>query len=378
MRVLHIISGLGNGGAEAILFNLCQSSSDDEHIVISLLDEGKYGSMLKDIGVEIHALNFSYKKLNFLAFLRLIKLIRQITPDVVQTWMIHANAIGGAASKLVGIKRIFWGIHQTSMTSRKTKLLSLIFTRINSFLSNIIPTKIIYCADKSREDQEAIGFKKNKGIVIHNGYNIDNFSPKKNSGHTLHNELNISANDVIVGYVGRFHPMKDLGNLIKAFAFLINQDFKGVHAVLVGSNIDNNNKELVDLLDMYELNQYVHLAGEKKDIPSFMNNIDLLALCSSYGEAFPNVLNEAMACGTPCVTTDVGDAAFIVGDTGWVVPPNDAEALANAIIEALKEKQMNNSFWSQRENNCRQRIINNFSLEIMTKKYHDIWADGIS
>ena len=377
MRVLHIISGLGNGGAEAILFNLCQSNKQNNHTVISLLDEGKYGPLLRDIGVEVYALNFSYKKFNFLAFLRLIKLIKQIMPDVVQTWMIHANAIGGAAAKLAGVKRIFWGIHQTSMANSKTNIISLLFTKINALLSNIIPTKIIYCAEKSREDQEAIGFKKIKGLVIQNGYNVENFSPKKPSDQTLNNELSIPPNVIIVGYVGRYHPMKDLGNLIKSFT-LLDQNFKDVHAVLVGSNIDNNNKELSDLLDEYKLNKYVHLVGERKDIPAFMNSIDLFALCSSYGEAFPNVLNEAMACGKPCVTTDVGDAALIVGDTGWVVPPNDTNALANAINQALEEKKSNHTSWTQRENNCRHRIINNFSLEIMTKKYLEVWTDEIS
>ena len=171
--------------------------------------------------------------------------------------------------------------------------------------------------------------------------------------------------------------MKDLGNLIKSFT-LLNQNLKNVNAVLVGSNIDNNNKELVNLLDKYRLSQNVHLVGERKDIPKFMNSIDLFALCSSYGEAFPNVLNEAMACGTPCVTTDVGDAALIVGDTGWVVPPNNANALANAINSAIEEKQSNHASWIQRETACRHRIMNNFSLEVMTKKYFQVWRDEIS
>lgn len=377
MRVLHIISGLGNGGAEAVLFNLCQSDKQNDHTVISLLDEGKYGPLLKDLGFKVYALNFSYKKTNIFTFLRLVKLIRRIMPDVVQTWMIHANVIGGVAAKLTGIKKIFWGIHQTSMVNSKTNRISLLFTKINALLSNIIPTKIIYCAEKSREDQEKIGFKKIKGLVVQNGYNVESFSPKKLSGQTLHNELSISSDSILVGYVGRYHPMKDLENLIKSFT-LLNQNLKNVNAVLVGSNIDNNNKELVGLLDKYKLNQNIHLIGERKDIPKFMNSIDLFALCSSYGEAFPNVLNEAMACGTPCVTTDVGDAALIVGNTGWVVPPNNANALANAINKAIEEKQSNHASWIQRENACRHRIMNNFSLEIMTKKYTQIWADEIS
>ena len=117
----------------------------------------------------------------------------------------------------------------------------------------------------------------------------------------------------------------------------------------MGSNIDQNNKELVNLIDEYKLNHRVHLVGERNDIPLFMNSIDLLVLCSSYGEAFPNVLNEAMSCGTPCVTTNIGDSALIVGNTGWVIPPNDSNALAKAINKALEEKQSNRKLWMQRE-----------------------------
>ena len=377
MRVLHIISGLGNGGAEAVLFNLCQSDKQNNHIVISLLDEGKYGSLLKEIGVEVYPLNFSYKRLNFFAFLRLIKLIRQIMPDVVQTWMIHSNIIGGLAAKLIGIEKIFWGIHQTTLSNSKTKPMSLLITKINAFFSNIIPTKIIYCAEKSREDQEAIGFKKTKGEVIQNGYNVENFCPKKSIDQTLRNELGISNDSPLLGYVGRYHPMKDLGNLIRSLT-LLNQNLKNVNAVLVGSNIDHNNKELMNLIDEYKLNHRVHLVGERNDISSFMNSIDLLVLCSSYGEAFPNVLNEAMSCGTPCVTTNIGDSALIVGNTGWVIPPNDSDALAQAINKALEEKQSNQKLWIQREKDCRNRVINNFSLEMMTKKYLKLWTDGIN
>ena len=171
--------------------------------------------------------------------------------------------------------------------------------------------------------------------------------------------------------------MKDLGNLIRSLT-LLNQNLKNVNAVLVGSNIDHNNKELVNLIDAYKLNHRVHLVGERNDISSFMNSIDLLVLCSSYGEAFPNVLNEAMSCGTPCVTTNIGDSALIVGNTGWVIPPNDSDALAKAINKALEEKQSNQKLWIQREKDCRNRVINNFSLEIMTEKYLKLWADGIN
>jgi glycosyltransferase involved in cell wall biosynthesis len=130
------------------------------------------------------------------------------------------------------------------------------------------------------------------------------------------------------------------------------------------------------MVDKNGLNESVHLLGRRNDINDVMNGIDLFVL-SSLSEAFPNVLNEAMLCGTPCVTTDVGDAAFIVKDTGWVVPSRDSKLLANAISQASQEKNLNKTCWLDKKDACRQRIINNFSLEKMVKNYQKVWADGI-
>jgi glycosyltransferase involved in cell wall biosynthesis len=138
-------------------------------------------------------------------------------------------------------------------------------------------------------------------------------------------------------------------------------------------NLDNGNNALVRLLKENGLIERVHLLGIRKDILTVMNGIDLFML-SSISEAFPNVLNEAMACGTPCITTDVGDAGLIVGKTGWVVKPKDPKALANASIQALKEKQSNNESWGQRKDACRQRIVENFTFEKMIKKYKEVWV----
>ena len=129
--------------------------------------------------------------------------------------------------------------------------------------------------------------------------------------------------------------------------------------VLVGTNLDNNNHDLVSLLDKKDLNNHVHLLGRRDDIPTIMNGIDIFVL-SSISEAFPNVLNEAMACATPCVTTDVGDAAIIVGNTGWVVPKKNPSALMESILEAVDEKKFHNIAWLQRKDACRKRIVENF------------------
>ena len=371
MQVLHIITGLGEGGAEALLYRMCKFDKEHNHIVISLMDEQKYGPLLKEIGVVVYTLSFPKGKIKFSGFFKLYKLIKQIKPDVVQTWLDHADMIGGIVARLAGIKNIVWGVHHTALVKGESKLSTIFISKINVFLSYFIPKKIIYCAQESKKAQEKIGYKKAKGVVVFNGYDIEGFTQNDSLSEEVRNDLSINADSFLIGHVGRYDPQKDLSNLIEAFA-LLNQKKLDFDAVIVGANLDNNNRDLLLMLNKNGLSKYVHLLGRRDDIAAIMNGIDLFVL-SSKSEAFPNVLNEAMLCGTPCVTTDVGDAGKIVRDTGWVVKPKDSEALANAIIKASEEKESNKSIWLQRKTACRKRVIENFSLEKMVKEYKKVW-----
>ena len=372
MQVLHIITGLKRGGAETLLYRICQFDKEYNHTVISLTGTQDYGKMLNQINVSVYALNFSSSKINFFGLFKLYKLIREIKPDVVQTWMSHADLIGGVIARFAGIKNIFWGVHHTNLIKGESKRATMMIVKLNALLSYLVPKKIIYCAEKSREIQELIGFKKNKGVVIQNGYDVNSFYQDNSLSESFRNELDISLDEFVIGHVGSYDPLKDQKTLIKSFAYLDQNSFNFI-AVLVGMNLDNGNNALVRFLKENGLIERVHLLGIRKDILAVMNGIDLFML-SSISEAFPNVLNEAMACGTPCITTDVGDAGLIVGKTGWVVKPKDPKALANASIEALKEKQSNNESWGQRKDACRQRIVENFTFEKMIKKYKEVWV----
>lgn len=374
MKILHIITGLERGGAETLLYQFCKYDEEYEHIVISLSGSQDYGVMLRKIKIPLHALNFSNSKLNIRGLFKLYKLIRRIKPDVIQTWMVHADIIGGLVGRLAGIKNIFWGVHHSALVEGKSKKITMLIIKLNAFLSYFIPKKIIYCAENSREKQELIGFKKNNGVVIFNGYNIEIFNENIHFIKKFRDELKISDNTFLIGHVGSYSPLKDQINLIEALSMLKQKhiDFK---AVLVGSNLDNNNLELVSVLDKKGLSDSIYLLGRRDDIPTIMNGIDLFVL-SSISEAFPNVLNEAMACGTPCVSTNVGDAPYIIGETGWIVSIKDPKALYESLSEAIKEKFSSKSLWLQRRESCRKRIVENFSLGDMIQKYKDVWLNG--
>jgi glycosyltransferase involved in cell wall biosynthesis len=368
MHILHIISGLDDGGAEAVLYRLCHFDQEHKHTIISLDGEGKYGTMLREIGCEVHSFTISKEQIKFLDLIKIFKLIRVIKPDVVQTWMIRADLIGGLLAKLAGVKKIFWGVHFTHLSLDE----SFLFKKLRSLLSSYIPYKIIYCADLSRQIQESLGYKKSKGVVINNGYNLDTFSPNPSLGKKFRSALGLLDDTLLIGYVGRYHPAKDISNLIKSFFFL-KAEISNFKVVIIGNNLDDENYDLKHLIKKNDLSENIHLLGTRSDIPSIMNGIDLLTLSSKY-EAFPNVINEAMACGTPCVTTDVGDSSKIVGKTGWVVPSNDSWALGNALIKASREKILNKNDWYERKNACRERIANKFGISRMVENYSNLWS----
>ena len=374
MQVLHIITGLQRGGAETLLCNLCKFDTEHIHTIISLSELKDAESVLNDQpNVCVYSLNFSNGKIKLSGLFKLYKLIKQIKPDIVQTWMIHADMIGGIVARLAGVKNIIWSVHYTNLVRGKSKKSTILLTKINAFLSYFIPKKIIYCAEKSREVQESLGFKKTKGVVVQNGYDIKSFSQNSSLGLKFRNKLDIHPDAFVIGHVGSYHPLKDQANLIEALSLLDQRGFN-FYAVFAGANLDNNNTSLVSLIKNKGLSNRVHLLGRRNDILSIMNGIDLFIL-SSESEAFPNVLNEAMACGTPCVSTDVGDASIILGDTGWIVPSKDSESLYSSVIKAAQEKESSHRSWSQRSASCRQRIVQKFSLEKMVKKYKEVWIN---
>jgi glycosyltransferase involved in cell wall biosynthesis len=373
MQVIHIITGLQRGGAETLLSNLCKFDTQHIHTIISLSELKDSESVLNDQpNVCVYSLNFPNGKLRLSGLFKLYKLIKQIKPDMVQTWMIHADMIGGIVARLAGVKNIFWSVHYTNLVKGRSKKSTILLTKINAFLSYFIPKKIIYCAEKSREVQESLGFKKTKGVVVQNGYDVESFIENTSLGLKFRNELGIHPEAFVIGHVGSYDPLKDQETLIKSLGYL---DQKGINfnAIFVGKKLDSSNDNLIKLIKDNGLTKRIHLLGIRNDISAIMNGIDVFML-SSVSEAFPNVLNEAMACETPCITTDVGDAAIIVGDTGWIVSPQDAKALAKSSIKALEEKKLYHESWKQRKKACRERIIENFSFEKMIKKYKEVWS----
>ena len=219
---------------------------------------------------------------------------------------------------------------------------------------------------------ESIGYKPSKAAVIGNGYDLTQFTINSGLKTTFRAEIGLNDDENLIGMVGRYDPQKDHASLVTALG-LVKKAGYNVKLVLIGKDLDANNLNLLNHIRDNQLTENVFLLGQLTDIPAVMNGLDLHVLSSSFGEGFPNVLAEAMACGTPCLTTDVGDASLIVGDTGWVVPPKDPQILSKAIMQAIEEKQSDSQDWEKRKGTCRNRIVENFSIEKMINEYHEVW-----
>ncbi len=374
MRVSHVITGLNDGGAEAVLFRLCNHDTLHQHFVISLTDEGKYGPLLASNGIEVQTCGMAPNRPSPLAFIKLVQLLRRQNPDVVQTWMYHADLVGGVAARIAGIKSIVWGIRHTTLEPGKSKKTTIWIAKLLAKLSRWLPSQIAVCARRAIDVHVSLGYDRAKMHYIPNGYDFSEFVPKPDEALHLRAQLGVANNIPLVGTVGRYDPQKDHANLLRGLSILRNRSVS-MRCLLVGTNLDEDNKAILNQVYRLGLEKHVLLLGKRTDIPTVMSALDLHILPSAYGEAFPNVVAEAMACETPCVVTDVGDAAHIVGDTGWVVPPRDAESLANAIQEALLEKE--SGLWAERCRSARVRVQGEFDISKMVDAYHDLWRQAL-
>jgi len=368
MKVVHIITGLGDGGAEHTLFKICKYNTNNKHIVISLTGSEKYSSLLKNLNIKVYCLNLNF--FSIYKFFFLIKLLNSLKPDVVQTWLVHADLIGGIAARLAGIKNILWNIRYSKIEIGKAKLTTILIIKILAKLSFLIPKFIIIVSKKSKKIYEIEGYDKKKFRLIPNGYDLSILKFNKLQKKNFKKKNKIKKKIPLIGNVARYDLLKDHLNLLKALSIIRSKKVE-FFCVFVGSNMNQNNVDLVSEIKRLNLSKDIKLLGKRDNISQVMNGLDIHVQSSSYGEGFPNVVAESMACGTPCIVTDVGDAALIVGKNGWVVPPKNSVKLAKAIENALDEIGTIN--WNKRCDNSRSSIKVNFDISKMINLYDELW-----
>jgi glycosyltransferase involved in cell wall biosynthesis len=367
ISVAHLITGTSTGGAETMLYKLASRMDRDRFdvIVISLTSSGDIGEKLIDEGIPLYCLGATRAMTDPSILLRLIRILRRVDPDVLQTWMYHSDLAGGIAARFASSIPVAWNIRHSDLDPDHIKRRTLRVARWCARLSRTLPERIVCCSKASRETHAAIGYDETRMVVIPNGFDTSHFVPDTGARSSLLDELGLDGDTLVVGLVARYHPQKDHSNFIQAAA-LLHSEMPDVRFILCGEGNTEDNADLSRMIKEAGIQGRIALLGRRDDMASIQASLDVASSAAASGEGFPNILGEAMSCGVPCVVTDVGDSAEIVGDCGIVVKPRDPEALAAGWRRILGMRREERAALGER---CRARIIDNYDISSVTARY---------
>ena len=374
-RICHItITMSGFGGAECMLARLLLTKPElaDKRIVLVLRKVDTLGEKLRAAGFTVHELGMqSFRDIPRI-FFQLTKIIRTFHPDIVQTWMYHADLLGGSAAFISGYKNIIWGIRRTSVALTKDGHTWFIM-KFCAFLSHWIPKKVISVAEAGKQAHIEAGYYAPLFRVIPNGFDFLNLIATVDQRNALRNECKFLEDELVIGCLGRFHYAKGQDNFVKAAAIVSKNNSK-VRFLLVGLGCDANNVKLNSWINELNLQDRFVLLGERLDVPVCLAAMDIFCM-PSRTEGFPNGLGEAMALGLPCVATEVGDTKLLVGDTAVLVPAQDEQALAQALLNVI-ELPVYQRY--QMGINAKARVMAEFSIEKAYERFDAVYREIIS
>jgi glycosyltransferase involved in cell wall biosynthesis len=368
---MYIINDLSIGGAEMMLYKLLTESDrrSVEPVVLSLIDRGALRERIERLGIVVHTLGMKPGIPSPMGLWRLVRMLRRLKPDLILGWMYHSCLAAQLASLFLPHRPpVIWSIHYSISSLATEKKLTAAVIRVCAFLSKL-PAHLIFVSRASQSQHKPLGYCLDKSSVIPNGINVAEFMPSSNARSSVRSELGLAEDALLIGITGRYHPMKDYSNFLKA-AGLIAEDHPETHFLLIGRGVDQENQILRRQIQELRLGRQTHLMGERHDMPRLAAALDVFSLSSAYGESFPNVIGEAMACEVAPVVTDVGDAVWIVGDAGRVVPPRDARALAGAWKEMLDLGPEGRRMLGRA---ARARVIERFTLESVVAHYEALY-----
>lgn len=364
MKIVHVIIGLNVGGAELMLKRLVLKGSKKdhfEHCVISLTDLGIIGPKLQDQGIKVYSLGMTSISSLPLTLLKLRKLIKKLRPEVVQTWMYHADLLGGITARSLGIENVVWNVRNTTINGRGTVATSI--AKLCAKLSYTVPRKIVYVSKSALKSHQEFGYNDSISLVIFNGFDIDKFNYDLRARQQYRREFKISDSDILIGSVGRFSESKDHETFIKSI-ILATKSNSNIKGLLIGRDIDLNNFKISE-----EDKKKFIVIGQREDIASIYSCMDIFCLHSS-SEGFPNVLGEAMSTGIPCVVTRAGDAEYILNQIEYTTNIRDVASLSKSLISLANlshEERIEIGFKN------RERIKENFEINVIVERYLDLY-----
>lgn len=379
MKILHIINSLKKGGAEGNLFRLCKFhkkkyNTKIDVTVLTLTDNGFYEPELGKLGIKVYSLKINpNNKLSGLTkkIIKLRKLILDLNPDIIQSWMYHSNFLTLFLPKKFHSK-VFWNIRHSELNFKISKKMTIFLSLICGIFSKFVPRKIIYCSERSIKFHEKQHFySKDKAVLIYNGYNHKNYFPSKNLRINFRKKYKINKEQIILGYAGRYAKQKNIPSLLSAFS-KVNKKNSSVFLFMAGKDINLKNKELVNYINDLGIKTNVIFLNEQKNLLKFYNGIDLLIL-TSFSESFPNVLPEAMLCTTPVLSSDAGCSKKIIDKFGFVMNNNDDQSIFKNLNKIIQYNIKNKKKWKYLKKKSRLQIINEFSISKMSKEYVQNW-----
>lgn len=357
-HITHIITGLHVGGAETMLYRLTTQLNTFRHSVISLIPHGAMAALLEAHSIPVYSLNLPRGKLTPQSVYRLIQLVRHLRPDILQGWMYHGNLAAHFAHYFMKPSLpVIWNIRNSLDPSEH-----LTPWDVRSWGKYVQADCLIFNSQTSAALHQNYGYHAPIVKTIPNGFDTEIFRPDSTARHLVRQELRLPENVLVVGMVANYSPLKGHANFLQAARSL-----RETYIVLVGHGVDEKNNRLMQLISDLGLSERCRLLGQRHDIARLMVSFDVL-VSASYTEAFSNVIGEAMACGVPCVVTDVGDSAYMVGETGLVVPPRDAAALALACQQMTTMNRLDLGL------KARERVIKLFGLPAIVSQYETLYA----
>ena len=372
-KILHVITSLDVGGAEKALYLLIKRTKKNiNHEVICLKSKGFFYKKLIKLGVKVHILNMYPKKFNLFKQFKFFKIIKKIDYNILQTWLYHSDLISSFYSLFLSKnkrKNIIWTVHNNNLELFNIGFLTKFVVFLCSIFSHFSPKKIVSVSKSSIKTHTKFGYDKKKFLFIPPIFENNNLIKKNQTyGDNFLNKLKKDKNVVYFGHLARWDKQKNQQFLIESFAKIKSKNFK---IIMAGKNINKNNLILINKINNLNLSKKIILLDNIENIKLFFNKIDI-NLLPSLGESFPLSLCEAMLNKVPSIVSDVGDNRNIVGNTGWVFDKKIKKDFLNKINSSLLEIQ-NKDLWNIRKKMCFIRIKNNFSNDLLIKKYYSIW-----
>jgi glycosyltransferase involved in cell wall biosynthesis len=371
MRVAHVITGLEMGGAEHMLAKVAVGLADRvAQQVISLRDDGVFSEQLRAAGIPVHALGMRGVRDLRRGVRETAAHLSAFRPSVVQSWMYHAQLVGGAAASRARVPGTIWNIRANRITPDVERWRTVALARGGGLLARRWARAIVCNSDAAVRAHAAWGYPVERMRRIDNGFDTHSLAPNPGHRAALRAQLNVPAAARLVGMLGRRSAIKGQAYFLRA-AVALAAAHPDVHFLLAGPGVDQPDPELDPLAADASLHGRVHRLGAITPPDRVLAGLDI-AVIPSVDEAFPNVLGEAMACGLPCVATDVGDCRRVLDGHGRIVPARDPGAIARAVQELLALPT------DQRVRigiAARQRVVAAFSMPVVLEAYHQLYLD---